>query len=168
MALISEGFDINITFAGSGGTKDRYTRKYKTDAADAAAAELLLAGLLTDATALSNCVVSGVTITERRIEDAFVAPGVGIYTTDRARITIGIEGHPTKTARIDIPSPKAALFVGNGVAGDGNRTVNTSLAELLAHIARFDASGGADVLVSDGEYANRVVSGKRITVAKYF
>lgn len=166
MALAAVGWYIDITFMGSGGKYDTYTKRHWVEAADYDAAALVLTGLLTDYGNLSDAVIASYSIGNRFEEDALVLPGVGIYTTNRARVTWGLEGSPTKTAWTDFPAPKAAMFVGKGVAGENNMIVDTALAELLAHMARMGSAAASSITISDGEYVDRAVNGQRVSLKR--
>lgn len=164
MALVKQKWQLVATIVDKGG-KPVTTRTWDyqgTDTAGDASALLADAVLhLTDFAAVSDCKVSKYEVKVVFVEDALTLP-----TTDTAEnnahalITAPIAGIPNKSATIDIPGPKNAIFV-NPNAGAGHDDVLITDTAVQNYLNNFQLTGGK-FFVSDGEtIVPTQASGKR-------
>lgn len=162
MALVSTGFWVTITVADNG--DNRGTLEFQGDPAvlvdyATAAAQALL--LIADLQNLIQGVITGYTVTERFAEDAIVLPASNVELENKASITYSIAGG-NKKGNLKIPTPTpTALVVFVADSGAAANQVNTGSTFLQDYFDNFRAGGG--FLISDGEKANQVLVGKRIS-----
>lgn len=156
MALVSNGFWLSVTLRDNGGNET--TRRYQLSSADATAAGTDSATILAALGAVTDAVIVSWFNYQMFVEDAFAYPGSGVEIENLALLAFDIVDHPEKTATLTIPAPAPAIFV--ATSGAGANIVNTSNAAVIAYGALFQTGGEA--LISDGEVAQTLVSGKRI------
>jgi len=105
---------------------------------------------LADFAAVTDCVVS-----KYEVKCVFVETALTLPTADTAEnnahalITAPIDGVPNKSATIDIPGPKNAIFV-NPNAGSGHDDVLITDTAVQNYLNNFQTTGGK-FFVSDGE-----------------
>lgn len=161
MALVSQGFEASVTLVDSG--RNKTTRTFKMDSTVATAADAATAAtaLLADLVAVTDAVVSGYSIRQVFMEDAFVAPTDGaVQIENQAAINQIINDIPNKSATLYIPAPKDVLFGAPGTKAYNQVILDAPL--LLAYLVNFDPSG--KFTISDGEklQAGNPQEGKRI------
>lgn len=156
MALVSNGFWLSVTLRDNGGNET--TRTYQLSSADAAAAGVDSAAILVALNAVTDAVIVSWMNYERFVEDAFAYPASGVEVENLALLDFEIVDHPEKSATLTIPAPAPAIFM--ATSGGGANIVNTANAAVIAYAGLFMTGGEA--LISDGEVAQGLVSGKRI------
>lgn len=160
MALSSQGFVLTVTLVDNGGNTSNLTFNLTaatfTDAGTDAATILAALANVTDA------VVKAYNVGERFKEDALSLPGTGVQVENTAVLSALITGEVDKWARIVIPAPKPAIFV--GLSGAAANQVDPTDTEVQAYVALYDATGEATV--SDGETVQApsasTLKGKRV------
>lgn len=96
-------------------------------------------------------------------EDTLILPAASCEITDIASVVANLSGGEGKSAVLQIPCPDIDNF--QGPTGAAKNTVDILDTDLLAYIAKFQATGG-DFTVSDGETIDDTTplkSGKRIS-----
>lgn len=151
-----------ITIADNG--DNRGTLEFQGDPAiltDFATALTQSQGLLSDLEALIQGEIVGYCVQERFFEDSIALPAGNVELENKASITYSIDGTNKKgNLKIPTPDPTAGLvFV--GPSGKSANQVNVASMELQAYFDNFRTTGG--FLISDGEKANQVLVGKRIS-----
>lgn len=149
MALVESGdyggWELNVTLIDNGANTS--TLSYALVAADHAAAVAAAATILTRIGNVTNAVVKGYSVVQRFIENALTLPGSGVHVEDRATVVLAIDGDPLKKVTVNIPAPKATMFV--GTSGDSANEINTANTDLQAYAATWHTGGLA--VISDGE-----------------
>lgn len=153
MALTKVGWELVLTIVDKAG-KPPTTRTFQYQGTDTAgdASGLLADAVLhiADFNGVSDCVVSKYEVKAVFVEDALTLPTADTAENNaHALITAPITGIANKSANIDIPGPKNAIFVTPG-AGPGHDDVLPSNAALQAYLNNFQATGGK-FFISDGE-----------------
>jgi len=162
MALVSNGFWLTVTLADNG--DNRSTLEFQGDSAilvDFATALTQSGNLITDLDALSQSVIVGYNVAERFYNDSIALPAGLVENENKASITYSIDG-TNKKGNLKIPAPVptvGVVFVGASGASANQVQVNST--EIQAYFDNFRTSGG--FLISDGEKANQVLVGKRIS-----
>lgn len=156
MALVSNGFWLSVTLRDNGGNET--TRRYQLASVDAVEAGTHSAAIIAALNAVTDAVIVSWFNYQSFVEDAFAYPGSGIEIENLALLDFDIVDHPEKSATLTIPAPAPAIFV--ATSGAGANIVNTAHAAVIAYAALFLTGGAA--LISDGEVAQSLVSGKRI------
>lgn len=96
-------------------------------------------------------------------EDTLILPAFECKITDIASVVANLSGGEGKKATLQIPTPEIGVFQGS--TGADKNTVDILDTDLLAYIAKFQATGG-DFTISDGETIDDttpLTSGKRIS-----
>lgn len=128
-----------------------------TDYADAVTA---VTAFLTDLSGVSAGVVKSYTITGTAVEDSLSLPtDQDAEFGEAAAITGTMEGNPLKTWNIKIPFPKIGIFV--ATSGLNRDIVDITDSALTAYIANFTSVGDV-ATVSDGEFVDSILSGRRV------
>lgn len=153
MALVKKKWQLVATLVDKGG-KPATTRTWDYQGTDTAgdASALLADGALhlADLAAVTDCVVSKYEVKCVFVEDALTLPTADTAENNaHALITAPIAGIPNKSATIDIPGPKNAIFA-NPNAGAGHDDVLITNTDVQNYLNNFQATGGK-FFVSDGE-----------------
>jgi len=162
MALVSDGFDLRINLADTGGKI--FPLLYNLVAADEAAANTAAGTILTRLDAITDMVVAGYSVAERYVEDALVLPTTPpVEGENKARLVLRLEDDPRKKVTIEIPGATAGLY--QAISGPGWDTVDLADTALQNYVAIFHPGGLATI--SDGENVNLtpnngILAGKRI------
>lgn len=155
MALVTsgdfDGWELNVTLIDNGGNTS--TLSYSLVAIDYTAAAAAAATILTRIGNVTNAVVKGYSIVQRYIENALTLPGSGVQVEDRATVVLQIAGDPLKKVTVNIPAPKAGIFV--GTSGESADVIDTSDTDLQAYASTFHTGGLATI--SDGEFVDDAV-----------
>lgn len=115
---------------------------------------------LTDLAGVSAGVVKSYTITSTAVEDALALPtDQDAEYGEAASITGTMEGNPLKSWNLRIPMPKAGIFV--DTSGLNRDVIDITDAALTAYIANFTSVGDV-ATVSDGEFVDSILSGRRV------
>lgn len=157
MALVSGGVKLIVSYMDNGGDITHRTYRY-VDGTTYAAAVTGLAAVLATLNALTDCVISGYSLAEDFIEDALVLPAAGIQNENQLILTVGIEGDPTESGTLTMPSPVIGAFT--SPTGPGANVANVG-APVVTNFVGLFVSGG-QFTFSDGELGNASdVKGKR-------
>lgn len=156
MALATAGWRVFVTLRDNGGNDT--TKTYEMNAADATEAAATVADLITALNAVTDAVIVSYGFYELFVENAFAYPGEGVQIENLAQLNFSLEDRPNVTAVLTIPAPNIGIFVAS--SGAGANIVDTSDAALIAYRDLFRTGGG--LLLSDGEVAESLISGKRI------
>lgn len=162
MAIVSDGFDLRVNLADTGGKI--FPVPFQLVAADAAAAATAAATILTRLAGVSALVVAGYSIAERFIEDALVLPTApAVEGENKARLVLQLDGAPNKKHTMEIPGAIASIF--QAISGPGYDTVDLADVALQNYISTWHSGGLATL--SDGENVDIVpnagiLAGKRV------
>ena len=163
MALVSDGWFLNVTLVDSGGNSS--TLSYNLVAANAADATAGAATVLAELAPITNAVIKSYTLVERFIEDALTLPGAGVNVEERASVVVQLASSPLKRSMVVIPAPAIGIF--QGTSGDPLNTIDPTDADLRSYINLFSDSGSGVATISDGELVDNssanqgIVTGKR-------
>lgn len=128
-------------------------------AANYADAVTAVTAFLADLAAVSAGVIKGYSISSQAVNDALLLPtSDDAEYGERALITGNINDNPLKSWTLYIPMPRIGIFAGTGVLRD---TVDLLDADLTAYTANYTV-GGAVSSVSDGEFIDLVLAGRRV------
>lgn len=158
MALVQGGISMSVTLIDTGG--NTAVKNYALTSADMTEALTDAAVVLNRLGAVSDAVVKGYRLCLEYYEDALAFPAAA-QVENRASIVANIANNPLKTATLEIPAPKAAIFV--AASGPQSNVVNTAHADVAAYVNMFGV--GMQVTASDGEELDTpALSGKRIHI----
>ncbi len=160
MAIVTSYFEITVRLVDEG--TNHSTLRFKcqdTLYADVVTAKTALVAALD---AITDCEIQRVKITEVWKNDAFSYPA-DVETANKLSMTIELEGGEGKKANLKVPGPIDAMFGTSGSAGFN--TLNTANAAILTYVALFES--GNEFYISDGEFAETLISGKRIHSKQY-
>lgn len=159
MALVNDGYESTWVL-GSKNDKTRVVR-VNWDATVTTYDEAVTAttAYQTDLLAVSAGVVKSRRIGAKAVEDAYNRPAdADAEWRDTAQVTVSLADNPTKTANLLIPMPKIGIF--QAAAGVNMDVIDTADADLLAFVDNYK-TGAA--MLSDGEKADVILSGKRLS-----
>lgn len=157
MALVSDGFELNVVLVDNGANTT--VKSYRLTAADAAGAATQTAQVLAVLANVTDAVVKGYSINQRFVENQLNLPTAEVQIENQAVVVAQIAGNPTKFATIYIPAPKAGMFV--AASGKSANIVDITDAALVAYAAIFTQTANT-CTISDGEYISQLISGKRV------
>lgn len=161
MALVSDGFGLNVTLVDASGV-NKSTLRFPLDYADWAAFNtgvgageidtiLNIIGQVTDATIL------GYTVGQSFVEDTDSVGAAGSEVENVALITCLIDGYVNKYATLRIPAPTDGIFL--AATGPNRNIVDVDDAAVQAYLSLFE-NGTGYCTISDGEYvADPTVAG---------
>lgn len=161
MALVSTGFQLEVSLLDSGNDVTRKT--YQLRGADFAAATANAATMIGALSAASDAKLIGYRVAEVFAEDAIAAfADDKVRNSNQAVITVTIANNPLKKGTIVVPAPKNALFT--SVSGEGSDVIQANAALVTGLVGQFKATGS--VFISDGEDVDDVpnIRGVRRTV----
>lgn len=162
MPLVSDGFDLRVNLADTGGKT--FPMLFNLVAADAATAATDAGTIMTRLGAVTDLVIAGYSIAERFIEDALALPTAPpAEGENKARVVLQIDGDPRKTVTVEIPGATAGIF--QAISGPGWDTVDLADVALQNYVTIWHPGGLATI--SDGENVDIVpnagiLAGKRI------
>lgn len=160
MAIVADHFEITMKLVDEGANFSTLTFQCQgTTYAEAVSAKTALIVAMLNVT---DCIIQRVSINEVWKNDAFAYPS-DVETHTKLSMTVELEGGIGKKANLKIPGPKNVLFGASGTAGFN--VLDTSNAAALAYVAMFEDP--ASFYISDGEFAETLISGKRIGVKQY-
>jgi hypothetical protein len=164
LALVSDGFEVVVSFAEtSGKTVDR---TYKAGVSITTYAELAAAWALAlgKVVAVSDSVIATYVYKHIFVEDALVLPAAA-ENNNTALLSGKIIGQPRKSGTVTIPAVKPGLMV--SPTGKGYDVVDTGDAVVIAFVNMFDSAiADGDWTISDGEsWDNATVAGKRVNTS---
>ena len=158
MAIVTDHFEITVKLVDEGARHS--TKTYQCQ--DAAYADVIIAktALVAALAGVTNCVIQRISVNEVWKNDAFAYPA-DVKVGDKASLTIELEGGIGKKANIKIPGPVDAMFGAQGTSGFNE--VDTANVALGTYVDMFE--NGAEFYVSDGEFFETLIKGKRISAA---
>lgn len=166
MALVSNGFFMNVSIVDAAGNKAAL--KYDLDMANWAALNTAVGdgtidGIIADLDAVTQGTVVGYTLGEGFVEDTLSYGSAGSEVENIALISAQIDGAIDKYASLRIPAPVDGIFL--GTTGENRNRVDVQDTALVDYLTNFGTTG--KIKVSDGEKiadptAAGNVTGKRI------
>lgn len=160
MAIVADHFEITVKLVDEGANFTTMTFQCQdTTYANVVIAKTALVAALD---AVTDCVIQRVSINEVWKNDAFAYPS-DVETANKLSMTVELEGGTGKKANLKIPGPIKAMFGASGTAGFN--TLDTGNALILTYVAMFE--NAAEFYISDGEFAETLISGKRIHAKQY-
>jgi hypothetical protein len=162
MALTEIGYFLSVQLVDGGDNVS--VLRFEMTAATAAAAETDAAIILADLAAITDAVIRKYSLNWVWGEASFSFPAATVQVEDKASISVLLEGNDNKKANIKIPAPVIGIFT--SPTGGGANVVDLSDTDLLNFFNNFTT--GNQCLLSDGEVAASMVSGKRIHAKSNF
>jgi hypothetical protein len=160
MAIAQQAWELQVQLIDTGGNTALKTYQLQaTDVADditavRAGASDILAKLI----AVTDAKVKAYRIVAVYVEDALTLP-TAAEVENNLQISAKIDGIPNKSAVIEIPAPKAALF--QAPTGAGYNQPDFSVTALGNFVNEFKT--GANAFVSDGEViTDQDIKGRRV------
>jgi len=159
MAWLAANFGVIVSFMDGGA--NIVTREYMMDPDvatfdDAAVAAL---AIIADITPITDAALPQYRVFQAFQEGSLAIPATTVQVENCASMTVLLAAAGSKKANINMPAPKAAIFV-NPTSGPQNNIVNMSNAAVVSFLDNFLAAGS--FTVSDGEEITRGLSGKRV------
>lgn len=141
MALVSTGFVGSVTLQDEEGS--RATLQYDLTAVTNAAALTDMLDIVTRLAAITDCAISGYSVSEVFAEDALTLPD-GIEVEKRAVISAKLAGTlPQEYVNIVIPGPSGGIFI--AATGPDAKRVDPADTDLRAYLATFVSGGEATI-----------------------
>lgn len=159
MAFLASNFGCTVSFMDGGA--NTVTREYEMDESvttfdDANTAAL---AILADIVATTDAAIPRYRVFQNNDEGTLVIPATTVQVENQASLTVLLTAAGSKKGNLNIPAPKASLFV-NPTNGPQNNIVNMSATAITNFLDNFTVAG--DFTVSDGEEISRGLSGKRV------
>lgn len=158
MAFNALSFGVTVSYIDNGGnqvTRDYVMGDSVTDYAGAVAAA---GDILTDIIAFTDAAIPQYRVFQIFEEASLTLPGAAVQVENTASMTILLAGLGSKKANLNMPAPKAALFVSS--SGPQANILNTGNSVVTNFIDNFLVAG--DFTLSDLEKASRILNGKRV------
>lgn len=159
MAFLASNFGVTVSYMDGGANV--VTRDYEMDAdiitfedANTAATDILA-----DIIATTDAALPRYRVYQNNDEGALVIPATTVQVENQASLTVLLTAAGKKTANLNIPAPKAAIFV-NPTNGPQNNIVNMTATPVVNFLDNFIVAG--KFTISDGEEISRGLSGKRV------
>jgi hypothetical protein len=141
MALVTTGFVGSVTLQDEEGS--RATLQYDLTAVTNAAALIDMGDIVTRLAAITDCAISGYSVSEVFAEDTLVLPD-GVEVEKRAVISAKLAGTlPQEYVNIVIPGPTGGIFI--AATGPDAKRVDPADADLRAYLATFANAGEATI-----------------------
>lgn len=160
MALVQQGWELQVTYAGSDGKETKRYYEMGPAVTSDAEAQTAASAMLVLINAVTDCVLTGYTIVKRFVENAVSYPAGNVMVQDNALITVNLSNIPNKSGILRIPGAAVGIF--QGTTGAARRRVDLADADLVAFVNAFNAGG--NFRLSDGEYYSGIEEGRRVTV----
>ena len=160
MSLTDDGYRLSVEIIDTGGnTTNRTFDLVATDTAgDASAVIADVATIIAALIAATDGVIKSYFWAKKFVESALTLPSAA-EVENNAQISAKIDGHPNKSAVIEIPAPKATLFQQS--TGPGYNLVDFADTAVANYVNLFKSTGVAKV--SDGEFiVAQDIKGKRV------
>lgn len=160
MALVSNRFEVEVTFTESSGKSVNRTYRAAPSVTTPTALAVNWALALPFIQAMSDSVISQYVYKQVFVEDALVLPA-DAENNDQALFTGKIDGDPTDSAILSVPAASIGIFV--TPTGKGRDVVDMSDGAVQAFVDLFTAGGtNPDWVISDGEqWSADTISGRR-------
>lgn len=160
MALVADGFELNVTLLDSG--LNTANLRYVLDAADHATALTDSGTILAALAAITQAEIKAYNVSTRFIEDNLAVPVANVHVENRAVVVVQLDGNPLKKATVTVPAPSPDIFL--ATTGEGSNIVDVLDADLATYIDIWQVTPGVATLsdgekVADGTAA--VIRGKR-------
>lgn len=149
MAIVSQGFELIVSFADNGG-KPYMQRTYGLKETDPTNIPTVVAAVIPEIQAVTDAVIAQYRVAEVFVEDALTLPAITVQNENQAIITAPITGAPNKSGTVTIPAAKASLFVGTS-GKNANIVKAYDQAPLAAFLSEFGDGAEDQFYVSDGE-----------------
>jgi len=160
MALVSNGFWLEVTLVDYGGNESR--KSYQMTAADYDTAILDLAIVMPALINMTDAAISAYSVQQRYVQDALSLPTTVNPVSVRAVLTAFVNDAGNKKASYDVPSPRISIF--QSAVGAGADIVDTTDAAVIAYHTLFQA--GEQLYFSDGENAGGLIGGIRTSQSR--
>ncbi len=159
MAFLASNFGATFSFMDGGGNV--VTRDYEMDpdVATFEDANTAATGILADIVAMTDAALPRYRVYQNNDEGSLVIPATTVQVENQASLTVLLTAAGNKKANLNMPAPKASIFV-NPVNGPQNNIVNMSATPVVNFLANFEVAGS--FTVSDGEEIARGLTGKRV------
>lgn len=159
MAFLASNFGVTVSYMDGGANV--VTRDYEMDpdVADFDAANVAAVAIVADIVAMTDAALPRYRVYQNNDEGSLVIPATTVQVENTASLTVLLTAAGNKKGNLNVPAPKAAIFV-NPVNGPQNNIVNMSATPVVNFLANFEVAG--DFTVSDGEEIARGLSGKRV------
>lgn len=160
MAIVTDHFEITVKLVDAGANFSTLTFVCQ----DTVYANVVIdkTALVAALEAITDCVIQRVSINEVWKNDAFAYPSE-VKVSDKLSATIELEGGIGKKANLKVPGPIDAMFGAEGTKGFN--VLDTANAAFLTYVALFE--NGEEFYISDGEFAETLIGGKRISAKSY-
>lgn len=159
MAFVGSYFGATYSFVDNGAnqvTRDYTMKPEIATFADAGAAAVAMQPILD---ALSGSTMPKYRVYQEFVNNAFVLPAdAGVQNENQASLTFLLQAVGAKKANLNIPAPIIGLFVGS--SGPNANIIDVEDPAVVAFAEQFIAS--ADWRLSDGEWIQRLLNGKRV------
>jgi len=159
MALTAQYWflDVELVDRGDRTTHRRFQLVNTDSSGDAAVVLTAASNILTALQALTDLVVKSYSVGKKFVETALTLPTAATAEVEQhALVTAQIRGIPNKSAVIDIPGPKDAVFL--ATSGSDADKVNFVAAGIVeTYLKVFDSTQTNLAKVSDGEFINYTI-----------
>jgi len=159
MAFTASNFGATYSFVDNGG--NQVTREYqmKSEVATYADATTAATGMQPLVDALSGATMPKFRVYQEFVNNTFVLPGdAGVQVENQASLTYLLQALGSKKANLNIPAPIIGIFVGS--SGPNANIIDVDDDAVIAFSDQFLAAGA--FRLSDGEYIQRLLNGKRV------
>jgi len=159
MVFSASNFGVTVTYLDGGANTT--TRDFEMDESviDFDAANTAALAILADIIATTDAALPRYRVYQNNDENSLTIPATTVQIENCASLTVLLAGAGSKKGNLNIPAPKAAMFV-NPTNGPQNNIVNMSATIVTDFLANFTVAG--DFTISDGEEISRGLSGKRV------
>lgn len=161
MALVSTGYWMTVTIADAGA--DTSTLTFQMTAPDAATAATDSATVLAALNAITDGIIFGYSLQERFEENNVIYPSGGEEVENKVSFTF-LLANSNKRANRKIPAPTIGIF--DDISGPGRNVVDSTDADVVTFATLFES--GNELLLSDGQNSQRLLSGKRVHAKSNF
>jgi len=159
MAFLPSNFGVTVSYMDGGANV--VTRDYEMDPDvitfdDANTAAV---ALIADIVAMTDAALPRYRVYQNNDEGSLTIPATTVQVENTASLTVLLTAAGSKKGNLNMPAPKASIFV-NPTNGPQNNIVNMSATAVTDFLANFLVAG--DFTISDGEEVSRGLSGKRV------
>jgi hypothetical protein len=161
MAFVEQGWKYTATVIDTGGNTT--TRTFfliaTDDAGDLSPVIDAVTAINTALTAVTDAVITKQEVSKVTVNDSVTLPSGDVNVEENLQISAKIDGMPNKSAVIEIPAPKNALF--QAPTGPGHNQADFTVTALGNYVNLFKTTCQAKV--SDGEnITDQNIKGKRV------
>jgi len=159
MAFLASNFGVTVTYMDGGTNTTVRDYEMDPDIITFEDANVAAVAIVADIVAMTDAALPRYRVYQNNDEGSLVIPATTVQIENTASLTVLLTAAGAKKGNINVPAPKAAIFV-NPVSGPQNNIVNMSATPVTNFLANFEVAG--DFTVSDGEEIARGLSGKRV------